>query len=42
MNTENLPESFEDFIKGIDDPRVERNKLHSIAESLFLSLVASS
>lgn len=40
MNKENLRESFEDFIEGIDDPRVERNKLHSIAEILFLTLVA--
>ena len=40
MKPEDLRESFEDFIDGIDDPRVDRNKLHSVEEILFLTLSA--
>jgi predicted transposase YbfD/YdcC len=40
MNTEELRESFEDFVGGIKDHRVERNKRYSVAEILFLTLVA--
>jgi len=40
MSLEELRESFEDFIDGIDDYRIDRNKLHSIEEILFLTLSA--
>ena len=40
MDTEEVRESFGDFINGIKDHRVDRNKLHSIKEILFLSLTA--
>lgn len=40
MSTEELRESFEDFINGLDDPRIDRNKLHSVEEILFLTLSA--
>ncbi|WP_341763816.1 hypothetical protein [Candidatus Tisiphia endosymbiont of Beris chalybata] len=35
MREEELRESFEDFINGINDHRVDRNKLHSVEEILF-------
>jgi predicted transposase YbfD/YdcC len=40
MIREEVRESFEDFIDGLDDPRIERNKLHSVEEILFLVLAA--
>ncbi|WP_341763535.1 ISAs1 family transposase [Candidatus Tisiphia endosymbiont of Beris chalybata] len=40
MREEELRESFEDFINGINDHRVDRNKLHSVEEILFLTLTA--
>lgn len=40
MNTEELREGFEDFVKKIEDHRVNRNKLYSIEEILFLVLCA--
>ncbi len=40
MNTEELRESFEDFVEKIKDYRIDRNKRHSVAEILFLTLIA--
>ena len=37
---EEVRESFEDFINGLDDPRIDRNKLHGVEEILFLTLTA--
>ena len=40
METEDLRESFEDFISQINDHRLDRNKLYSVEEILFLTLSA--
>lgn len=40
MDVDDLRETFEDFAYQIDDPRIERNKLHGLVEILFLTLVA--
>jgi predicted transposase YbfD/YdcC len=40
MTIEDLRDSFEDFSSGIPEHRVDRNKLHSISEILFLTLTA--
>lgn len=40
LGLEDLRESFEDFSDQLTDPRIERNKLHSVEEILFLTLTA--
>lgn len=40
MELEDLRESFKDFSSGIPEHRLDRNKLHSIEEILFLTLTA--
>jgi predicted transposase YbfD/YdcC len=41
MDNIDVLEGFEDFLSTIKDPRLERSKLHSLAEILFLVLVAT-
>jgi hypothetical protein len=37
---EDIKDGFEDRVKSIAEPRLDRNKLHSIHEILFLVLCA--
>lgn len=40
MITEEIPESLDVLFNGLEDPRLDRNKLYSLSEILFLTLVA--